>query len=382
MPCRSLGAHAIEASVSADGQIAVFVAADAGISNVANESPAKTFARGKADGFSVLLRNLVNGSTQRMSVPALLSGIGSAPQISPSGNALVYTGPPPAGQGDPAFNAIIEVPLTKQPNGNLVLGTPRCRSCKTINADGTNSGENSNGHSRNPTISADGRYAAWETEAKNLLVGITAPCPNASTEIVLRDLITGLTQRISTPPSAGQCGANGSGARKPKLDWPGGKVVFESDQPLKPGDANAADDVYLVDLAQNRMTRVSETLAGTDAIGASSEPTISGDGEIVAFVSTAVNLDDGGEPDSNSRADAHVRAVDRGAAAARRLSKTRAGAEADGDSRRPVLNYNGTQLAFDSNAGNLAPGAESDVQNVFQRANPLNSLTIFSAGFD
>lgn len=58
------------------------------------------------------------------------------------------------------------------------------------------------------------------------------------------------------------------------------------------------------------------------------------------------------------------------------------GSESSGDSRRPALNCNRTQMAFDSDAANLAPGASSGVQNVFQRANPLNSLTVFGAGFE
>lgn len=378
-----LGADAIEPSVSADGAIAAFVASNAGVNNVANESPTKTFARSKGGGYSVLLRNLISGQTQRMAIPALPGGMGSAPQISPSGNAIVYTAPTPAGMGDPTFQAVIEVPLGRQPDGRLVLGAPRCRSCKAINSDGTDGGDNSNGHSRNPTISADGRYLAWETEAKNLLVGNASPCPNVNTEIVLRDLVSGVTQRMSTPPAPTQCGAPGTGARKPKLDWPGRKLVFESDQPLKPGggDANNADDIYLYDFAQPGLRRVSETPLGGDVVVKSNEPTISGDGDIVAWVSGAADLDVS-EPDTLGHIDVHVRSLDKPGNDTRRLSKTRDGDEADRDSRRPALNYNGTQLAFDSDAGNLAPGAELGVQNVFQRANPLNSLTIFNAGFD
>jgi len=374
-----LGADAIEASVSADGELAVFVAADAGVSKVAIELATKTFARGKAGGFSVLMRNLITNTTQRLSIPALPGGAGSAPQISPSGNAIVYTGPTPVGIGDPAFEAILEVPLIKQPNGSLTLGTPRCLSCKALNDNGSDSDDNANGHSRNPTISADGRIMAFETEAKNLLVGNTSPCPNASTEIVLRDLVTGTSQRISAPLSVANCGAAGTGARKPKIDWAGRKIVFESDQPLKPGDANGAPDIYLRDLTQTSLARVSETAAGGDAAGASTEPAISGDGQIIGYVSAAADLDST-EADTNAKADVHVRSLRD--ASTRRLSKTRNGAEANSDSRRPALNYNGTQLAFDSDASNLAPGAEAGVQNVFQRANPLNSLTIFAAGFD
>jgi len=60
----------------------------------------------------------------------------------------------------------------------------------------------------------------------------------------------------------------------------------------------------------------------------------------------------------------------------------RSDASEGGASTKLGLNYNGIQLAFDSDAGNFAPGAQAGVQNVFQRANPLNSLTIFATGFD
>jgi hypothetical protein len=39
-------------------------------------------------------------------------------------------------------------------------------------------------------------------------------------------------------------------------------------------------------------------------------------------------------------------------------------------------------LAFDSDASNLAPGAEEGRQNVFQRANPLNAELILGTGFE
>ena len=195
----------------------------------------------------------------------------------------------------------------------------------------------------------------------------------------IADLIADANFRVSTPPAPAQCGAAGTGARKPKIDWLGRKVVFESDQPLKPGDANGTRDIYLRDLSQAGLMRVSETLSGADATGASTEPSISGDGEAIAYVSEATNLDSA-DDDTNNKSDVHVRSLRD--APTRRLSKTRDGLEADSDSRRPALNYNGTKLAFDSDAGNLAPGAAGGVQNVFQRVNPLTSELIFAAGFD
>ncbi len=369
----------IEPSISADGEVALFVADDAGVTQLFGESPKTTAKRAKAMGWSVLMRNRIAGTSQRMAVPALPGGTGTQPQLAPGATALVYTAANPA---LPTQTEIFHIPLERV-GAMLNPGTPRCVSCKTVNANGSeNSGEDSNGSSRAPTISADGQSVAWETDSKNLLAGTSSPCAaTVSTEIMLRNLLTGVTQRMSAPASPADCGAAGNGSKKPKADWKGRRVVFESTQPLKPGDANGVSDVFLFDLDTRNMTRVSETAGGGDAVGASTEPTISGDGEMVAFVSAAANLD-GSDPDTNGFADAHVRSMSGGANPIRRLSRTRSGDEANRGSRRPALNYNGTRLAFDSDAGNLAPGADLGVMNVFQRANPLNGEVIFGTGFE
>jgi hypothetical protein len=125
---------------------------------------------------------------------------------------------------------------------------------------------------------------------------------------------------------------------------------------------------------------VSQTPGGGDANGASTGVTISGDGRSVAYVSDATNLDTG-EADTNGVRDTHVGSLV-GGAAARRLSRTRLGEQSDGASQRPALNYAGTRLAFDSDAGNLAPGAQPGVLQVYQRANPLTADSIFFTSFE
>lgn len=363
-------ADAIEPSISADGELVAFVAADAGVTKVLGESTKTTRARAKAGGYSMILRSLLGGTTQRIAIPALPSG--STPQLSPSGNSLVYTAPNQGGgYGGGGATEVFKIPLVR--NGGLVTpGAPQCVSCKFAGTD-------SDGDSSSPTISADGRFVAWETTAKNLAPG-ASPCPNASTQIVLRDLLSGVSQRIGAPTNAANCGAAGTGARKPKLDWPGRKLVFESDQPLKPGDANGVDDVYLADVGALEITRVSETPAGADAGGASTEPVISGDGQIISYTSAATDLDNE-TGDTNGRRDLHVFSLQQ--RINRRLSKNRSGQEVDADSQRPALNYNGTRLGFDSAANNLDQGtAPVGVLDVYQRANPFNSRRLFAAGFE
>ena len=53
-----------------------------------------------------------------------------------------------------------------------------------------------------------------------------------------------------------------------------------------------------------------------------------------------------------------------------RLSRGPTGAESDAPSDRPAMNFDGSRVAFDSAAQNLAPGSGGEVK-VYQRDNPL-----------
>jgi Tol biopolymer transport system component len=375
-----LAADSIEPSVSADGGAVLFVSADAGISRLFGETAQSSRKRGAGGGWSVLLRNIVTGTTQRLAA-AQPGGSGTQPRIAPGAGAVVYSAPntDPA-LGTPGQTEVFHLPLQRI-GANLVPGTPRCVTCKSIDASGQDTPQNSNGPSVAPSLSANGEWVAWQSGASNPLSSLPSPCPNVSTAVLLRNLITGAAQRISVPAANGGCGAGGSGAVQPALDWSGRNMVFTSDQPLLPDDDNGFSDAYVFDLDRQRLVRVSQTGAGLDGDGDTTGATISGDGRQVAFVSAATNLD-GAEPDTNGFRDTHVGTLTGGAVAVRRLSRTRAGGQADSHSQRPALNYNGTRMAFDSDSGNLAPGAQAGVLKVFQRANPLNGDTVFFAGFE
>jgi alpha-tubulin suppressor-like RCC1 family protein/Tol biopolymer transport system component len=372
----ALTAPSLEPSVSAEGDVALFVADDAGIANVMNEASKTTRSRAKAGGFSILLRNQITGTTQRIGI-ALPGGIGTQPQLAAGGRGLTFTA---SNAGEPSRSEVYFKPLTRLPNGEVVQGATRCLSCKAVAANGIDTAEDSDGSSRAPSISADGQWVAWETSAKNLVFGVPSPCPSVSTAILLRNVITGQLQRISAPTPL-TCGTAGSGSKVPRVDWGGKRIVFESTQPLRPGDANGLADVYLFDLDQSRMMRISESTTGGDGDAPATQPSISGDGKVVSFVSASTNYDST-EGDPNTFADTHVRPVGAGLGSIRRLSRTRSGSQSDGGTRRAALNYNGTRLAFDSDATNFTGDTALGVRNVYRRLNPLNSQTVFGAGFE
>jgi alpha-tubulin suppressor-like RCC1 family protein/Tol biopolymer transport system component len=351
-----IAADSSEPAVSADGNLVVFVAPDAAVGKARHRTPEQ--AKGGAMG--VYLRNLVTGTTTRMS-SGLNGGSGTQPRLAPNGNAVVFTSDKtPAGVG--TRPNVYVVPI----GGNGAPGTPRCVSCKSVDTDGSE-GADADGESRNGVLSADGALVAFETTAKNGLIGGPSPCGGGA-DIMLRDLLSGAMQRLSPPPAtpAGACGDAGS--TNPSIDYAGEIVAFQSDQALDADDDNGHVDVYVARVGGD-LAWVSAAPDGTPGNGASRRPDIAGDGQSLVFESEAANLDLS-FADNNDHADIHV--ADLATLEVARLSRGANGAEADAGSDRPALNYDGTKLAFDSAARTLA-GLVNGQSNVYQRSNPLAS---------
>jgi hypothetical protein len=251
----------------------------------------------------------------------------------------------------------------------LTPGPVRCVSCKSVAVNGSDTPDDANGPSRNAVVTADGRFVAFETQAKNTLAGVASPCPGVSAEIMLRDLITGAMNRISPPPSLPPSACGTAGSTAPSIDHTASVIAFQSDQPLDAGDGNGRSDVYVVSPGAGATPlRLSRGPDGSDGNGDSIAPDVSGDGRSVAFVSSAQNLDVE-FADNNDRSDVHAVLV-ADPASLTRLSHSSTGAEADAPSERPALNYDGSRLAFDSAASTLA-GLITAATNVYQRSNPL-----------
>jgi Tol biopolymer transport system component len=95
-----------------------------------------------------------------------------------------------------------------------------------------------NSFSSDPSISSNGRYVAFESNATNLVSGDT----NAKVDVFVRDRVGGTMRRVSV--SSGGRQANGESS-DPSIDGPGGLVTFESQgSNLVPGDTNRAADVF------------------------------------------------------------------------------------------------------------------------------------------
>jgi Tol biopolymer transport system component len=216
-----------------------------------------------------------------------------------------------------------------------------------------------NFHSTYPSVSADGRFVAFDGSASNLVGGDT----NFRPDVFVRDRVTGATTRASVSST----GAEGTGnAELPSISADGRFVAFMSTSAeLAPGGPANVFQVFVHDRATGQTTRVSQTQAGVAGNADSRQPAISADGSTVVFESAATNLVAG---DTNGVQDVFV--VDRASGAIARASVSSTGAQGDdhsgGDAlSRPRLSADGRIVAFQSRATNLIAGGASGAGDVY-----------------
>jgi hypothetical protein len=213
-----------------------------------------------------------------------------------------------------------------------------------------------------PSISADGSLVAFDSAATNLeaprvLSGAVLADTNGVPDIFVHDVRTRLNRRVSIGP--GGVEANGP-SRNPVLTGDGTAVIFESDASnLVLGDTNGVTDIFRADLRTGVVSLVSRGFDGIPANGASRDPAVDFDGDRIAFVSDATNLE---MSDGNAHADVFVVLDDRWTFL---LSVGAANEPANGPSSEPSLSPDGAVLAFASEASNLVPGDDNGLQDVF-----------------
>src|SRR5205814_1700648 len=102
-------------------------------------------------------------------------------------------------------------------------------------------GNQADGESASPALSADGRYVAFSSSATNLVPGDT----NGQSDVFVHDRQTRITERVSVDSAGNQ--ADGESA-SPALSADGRYVAFSSSATnLVPGDTNGQSDVFVHD---------------------------------------------------------------------------------------------------------------------------------------
>jgi archaellum component FlaF (FlaF/FlaG flagellin family) len=239
--------------------------------------------------------------------------------------------------------------------GVLICAQAIAQVTRRVSTDAT--GGEGNGDSYRPSLSVDGHFLAFHSDASDLVPGDT----NGLRDIFVHDRTTGTTERVSLDSAGGQ--ADGD-SFYPSISADGRWTVFWSYATnLVPGDTNGFVDVFLHDRLSGATERVNvsstEAQANQDS---GSSFAISADGRWVAFESFATNLI---FSDTNGRTDAFVR--DRVNGVTERVSVDSSGMQANGDSYPTSLSAEGRYVAFWSQADNLVPGDTNKVADVFVR---------------
>lgn len=213
-----------------------------------------------------------------------------------------------------------------------------------------------NAQSLFPRIAAQGNTVVFTSWADDLVTGDTNGVP----DIFSFDVASSRITRVSV-------GADGEQANGPSslaaVSGDGRLVVFVSDATnLVADDSNDKTDVFLHDRRKGTTLRLSRGVRDTQANGASGAPTISADGSTVAFSSSASNLI---AQDRNRERDVFIYEV--GTGKIHRASEKTSTQHASGASDFPSLSADGERVAFVSWAPDLAPSARGRHQAVFVR---------------
>jgi len=224
--------------------------------------------------------------------------------------------------------------------------------------------------SNRPSISADGRFVAFESSRV-----LVADDNNATGDIYLRDVQAGTTVRVNSSAS-GVFPSAGFSAR-PSISGSGQLIAFRSlANSLVPGDGtDTLRDIFIKNLQNGEIRRVTAP-GGLDPNADSNELDLSSDGTVLIFHSLASNLISG---DGNSQQDIFRLSLSSGLI--ERMSTSSADTEANDQSGFPRANANGSVAAYESAATNLVDADTNARLDVFTSVIALADA-IFSNGFE
>jgi hypothetical protein len=208
----------------------------------------------------------------------------------------------------------------------------------------TSQGEPADDESDYANISGNARFVAFQSNASNL------PGANGLQQIYVHDRGSGRTRLVSKN-TQGETAESSSELFGPSISNDGRYVVFDTAASNLPGGSGSYDQAYVHDRRTGRTRLISRNTQGDPADDHSDAAGISGNGRYVAFNSRADNL-----PGANQGTDVslvYVRDLETGRT--RLVSKTSGGDPADDYAYYGHPSSSGRYITFESNADNL-PG--------------------------
>jgi Tol biopolymer transport system component len=209
----------------------------------------------------------------------------------------------------------------------------------TVRASEARGGQDATRNSSWPSVSDDGRFVAFSSWASNLVPHDLKD----SSDIFIRDLLTSTTTRVSVDSNGSE--ANGS-SFTPSISADGNVVAFRSDATnLVASDTEGHTDVFVHTISTGSTVRASQRPSEVGADRDSSEPAISANGHVVAFSSQARNLVGVRVNVTGLCCDIYVHNL---ATGHNRLGDPMQNGHGASDSFGPVLSATGRYLAFGS----------------------------------
>lgn len=198
-------------------------------------------------------------------------------------------------------------------------------------------GEPADSQSVASRISADGRYVVYQSRATNL---DPAAASGAAENVYRWDGDSDSTELISVDAMGIEVGG-----QNPDVDGDGDRAVFRSASAVFVDDSNGEHDVFLWDQLAG-LVPISVSLSGDYGNDASGEPAISADGRFVAFSTRADNLVAG----SSGNNEIILRDLELNTL--QRISAP-SGVAPNGHAYEPTVSGDGMRIAFVSSASNL-----------------------------
>lgn len=226
-------------------------------------------------------------------------------------------------------------------------------------------GVKGNGNSNGKSISFDGRYVAFNSQATNL----HPDDADTLNDIFVRDLQTHETMLGSRATGIDGSKSNG-GSGEPSISADGRYVTFNSGATnLHPDDADSTSDVFVRDLLTHEMSLVSRASGsdGEKGNNGSGTPSISGNGRFVAFQSNATNLHPEASDGGFSGTDVYVRDLQTDQTTPVSRASGIDGSDGNAFSGYAAISSNGRFVAYFSQATNLHPNDADALADVYRR---------------
>ena len=323
------------ASISANGQ---FIAFRSDADNLVAED-----SNNQED---IFVHDRHNGETQRISIASDGTQANEAsfsPSISANGRFVAFA--------SDASNLV-----TGDSNDWADIFVHDRQSGDTRRVSVASDGSQGDFYSLQPSISANGRFIAFLSQARNLVNGDS----NGQSDIFVHDRDTGKTQRVSIASDGSQ---GDSYAESPTISADGQLVVFSAySSNLVDSDSNDQSDIFIHDRHSSQTHLISVASNGTqnyDRSGSiNSQPTLSADGRFVAYVSESENLSKGGD-----KKDIFIQNLQTDEI--QLVSVASDGRRANLNSDSPSISADGRFVAFTSYASNLVAGDSNGWVDVF-----------------